>query len=1148
MKKFISLFLAALMLCASAMAAPAPGEAAPAVLAASAPDETAHVCCSKEEAYAYLREKLIARETDFYFGCDWEGAVELSEEDVLAYAGSDAEAGDYLRFHLAALNMEITERTVHVTAEYRSSADEEAQVRSAVAQALAEMDAARLTDARKAIAVFDWLRRSVTYAEGDGTATAYTAYGALVNKAARCEGIALAYYRLARALGLDCRILAGELTENGETDAHAWNAVKLGESWYHVDVTNAIAAADPYECFMMPLTFGDAAENGFALVVQYQQDIDNTYYTADEIQTYPFDAPLFGVCGENAAWGLDPISGVLEIDGSGALYACTEEAPMWLDYAELISTAHVADGITALSDGCFDGCDLLLHCAEASAAQAFAQENGVAFHLLNRVERVPSTCVTPGTEVRWECADCGAAFGGETIPVRDERDAHRDANGDGECDDCGTLIDAEAKGVCGDAIHWYFVNSCELVLKGTGPMYDYSTGKTTSAPWADYRNSIKKITVREGITTIGGYAFYKCAECTQVDLPESLTSIGRFSFDSAKKLETLSMPSSLTTIGPGAFNFTGLRNLVIPKSVTSTGRGVSNVVETIEFEPGTKMIPHNICMDAKLLHTVIVPDSVTVIGEEAFSGCKALTSFSISSSITAIGFSAFSGTGIEEIFIPKTVKRMGASSYSGLVTLGVFGLSALKKIVFEDGITKIFEAACEGASNLTEVVLPASATEIGAYAFRGCKNLTSIDLPEEITKIGGYAFSGTSIAGIELPENLKTLGDHAFNGCKSLTAIELPEGITKIDNGVFYGCAALSSVRIPSAATAIGGYAFKGCASLEGIHLPERLVSIGDQAFHGCAGIAAFSLPETVQTIGSSAFENCKGLSFIQFPASLETVNSSAFRGCERLTSVWIPSATTVFKTGVFTSCPSNLVIHCLPESNAAAYAEAQAIPYHTDLSFEPVQMDLCSGAANVEISVRCNECGWAIAGNRVLDGSGHTVVIDPEVPATCTAAGLSAGAHCGVCGAILTSQTEIPAKGHAETPMADIAPTCIANGRTGGTECSVCGTVLVSPGILPKTGHTVVIDAAVPATCTQTGLSEGSHCSVCGKTLQKQKTEPAVGHKDTLRAGELPDGVCDVCGEKIEESLIMRIIHRIGAFFEGWSRLFSRIFRRKKR
>ena len=159
---------------------------------------------------------------------------------------------------------------------------------------------------------------------------------------------------------------------------------------------------------------------------------------------------------------------------------------------------------------------------------------------------------------------------------------------------------------------------------------------------------------------------------------------------------------------------------------------------------------------------VIIGDSVTTIGDDAFNECSALTSVNIPNSVTTIGESAFS--------------------------------------------------YCRA---LTSITIPNSVTTIGDGVFIDCSSLTSVTIPNSVTTIGGGAFIRcTSLTSVTIPNSVTTIGHGAFYDCSSLTSVTIPNSVTTIDNLAFSGCSSLTSVTIPNSVKAIGEYAFYNCTSI----------------------------------------------------------------------------------------------------------------------------------------------------------------------------------------------------------------------------------------------------------------------------------------------------------------------------------------------
>ena len=227
------------------------------------------------------------------------------------------------------------------------------------------------------------------------------------------------------------------------------------------------------------------------------------------------------------------------------------------------------------------------------------------------------------------------------------------------------------------------------------------------------------------------------------------------------------------------------------------------------------------------IHSVVIEQAVTSIGDYAFSGCSSLTSITIPEGVTSIGHHAFSG-----------------------------------------------------CSNLTNITIPKGVTSIGYWAFECCTSLTSITIPDGVTSIGDSAFEYcTSLTSITLPDSVTSIGYRAFFGCTSLTSITLPDSVTSIRDEVFYCCSSLTSITIPKSVTSIGNKAFYGCSSLTSITFPNGVTSIGDYAFYYCSSLTSITIPEGVTSIGDKAFDFCNSLKVVAFLGEKPSINSSAFAG-----------------------------------------------------------------------------------------------------------------------------------------------------------------------------------------------------------------------------------------------------------------------------
>ena len=206
-----------------------------------------------------------------------------------------------------------------------------------------------------------------------------------------------------------------------------------------------------------------------------------------------------------------------------------------------------------------------------------------------------------------------------------------------------------------------------------------------------------------------------------------------------------------------------------------------NLSGKYSIRKGVKVIGNWAFCSCKLT-SINIPNSVTTIGDHAFSGCDSLTSINIPNSVTMIGKGAFSGCDyLTSINIPDDVTTIGEGAFGGC--------HSLTNINIPNSVTTIGTGAFFYCLSLTSINIPNSVTTIGKGAFRGCKSLTSINIPNSVTTIGEWAFvECKSLTNINIPNSVTTIGEWAFAECKSLTNINIPNSVTTIENGAFRGC------------------------------------------------------------------------------------------------------------------------------------------------------------------------------------------------------------------------------------------------------------------------------------------------------------------------------------------------------------------------
>lgn len=300
-----------------------------------------------------------------------------------------------------------------------------------------------------------------------------------------------------------------------------------------------------------------------------------------------------------------------------------------------------------------------------------------------------------------------------------------------------------------------------LTIKGNGEMADFKESDNVErAPWIAQKEKITAVTIENGVTYVGEYAFDHCKKLTQITIHAQLNSIGKGAFCDCEGLTSIEIPKTVTSIGVRAFSgCKGLSNIEIPETVVSIGGAT--------FDGCTG------------LTSIKIPATVTSIEEYTFNECSNLKNVEIPQDVVSIGKCAFSGCGIlESIEIPQNVTSIGEYAFSGCETLTSIKIPAK--------VTSISKGILFNCSKLEDVEILGAVTSIGDSAFMSCRKLTDIKIPETVTSIGKNAFYMSGLTSIKIPNTVTSIGEYAFYGCNSLAKIEMPANMPNILQDTFY--------------------------------------------------------------------------------------------------------------------------------------------------------------------------------------------------------------------------------------------------------------------------------------------------------------------------------------------------------------------------
>ena len=300
-----------------------------------------------------------------------------------------------------------------------------------------------------------------------------------------------------------------------------------------------------------------------------------------------------------------------------------------------------------------------------------------------------------------------------------------------------------------------------LTIKGNGEMADFKESDMEGrAPWIAQKEKITAVTIENGVTYVGAYAFDHCKKLTQITIHAQLNSIGKGAFRDCEGLTSIEIPKTVTSIGASAFSgCKGLSNIEIPETVVSIGGAAFN--------------------GCTGLTSIKIPATVTSIKEYTFNECSNLKNVEIPQGVVSIGECAFSGCGIlESIEIPQNVTSIGEYAF--------FGCKKLTSIKIPAKVTSISKGILSDCSNLKDVEILGAVTSIGDNAFMSCGKLTDIKIPDTVTSIGKNAFYMSGLTSIKIPNTVTSIGEYAFYVCNSLAKIEMPANMPSILQYTFY--------------------------------------------------------------------------------------------------------------------------------------------------------------------------------------------------------------------------------------------------------------------------------------------------------------------------------------------------------------------------
>lgn len=470
-------------------------------------------------------------------------------------------------------------------------------------------------------------------------------------------------------------------------------------------------------------------EPGTALVVY-----DDSYASFSGILTIPqtilIEGESYTVVGidDMAFMGCAKLTSVifpstLKTIGEGAFYGCSRLTSVELPAqtvsignevfgdCPLLATLSLGEGLESIGRSAFENCIALTGVSmpagmESIGALAFkgctklasaALGNSLtllgdsAFYGCSALQSVelPVTVSSVGTRTFAGCSALNAVGLGNVSAI-----------GEAAFNGCSALTEIAIPNGVETLGNYAFYGCSALATVTLGTQERSSSSLKTIGDYAFAETAVKSVVLPDGVSTLGNYAFNKCASLATVSLGNSLTAIGNYAFKSCTKLTSVAIPDRVTKLGTYVFqSCTGLESAKIGGGVTS--------VPNYMFHGCTNLV------------NVELSEKVTSIGNSAFYNCKGLKSLPVTESITSIGTNAFYGcTSLTSVNLSDKVTSLGASAF--------YGCSSLTEAVLGTGITTLGSRLFCNDAKLKKVVANGKIASVSTYTFNGCSSLERI--------------------------------------------------------------------------------------------------------------------------------------------------------------------------------------------------------------------------------------------------------------------------------------------------------------------------------------------------------------------------------------------------------------------------------------
>ena len=466
-----------------------------------------------------------------------------------------------------------------------------------------------------------------------------------------------------------------------------------------------------------------------------------------------------------------------------------------------------------------------------------------------------------------------------------------------------------------------------------------------------YCTALETVTFSADLEHIGAWAFARCNSLTETNLGDlrKLDAISDYAFMGCSMLRSIVIPEGVKTVGKLVFfDCTRLSSVDIADTVTMVDYAAFNFTPWYQENKDDYLIVG----DGVLIKCTVHPNYLD-ISDKPIKAIGGTAFWNAESEGEAAEYGYKYASELETLVLPETVTVIGTSAFAGCYSL--------KNIVLPAGVTDIGDSAfniysedsdANGEANI-DFSQCKNLKSIGSYAFQGCSGIESMELPESVETVSAYAFSATGAyeSFMEQASKAENEADRYFITGDGIllaayvadgqTKITVPDGVKKIAGSVFSGWdiayipTDLSSLSysgrskynisynvtelvLPDTLVEIGNSAFFRMLSVKSVALPDSLKVIDIDAFSFCTALSNISGGANVETIGNYAFSYCTSIPGFQFSENTTSIGSGVFMGCASLTNVYLPKGLSLPGTDLFNSDCSSLASLTLDASARA--------------------------------------------------------------------------------------------------------------------------------------------------------------------------------------------------------------------------------------